>query len=317
MITIISLLLCAAFSTTGFAKDYTGKKILFVDSYHEGYSWSDGITKGVKQTLAGTGVELKVIRMDTKRNKDEAFIQAAAQKVKSVIESFKPDVVIAADDNASKYLIKPFYKNAALPFVFCGMNWDAGNYGFPYKNVTGMVEVAGVKELLETLQPYAQSDRIALLADDTLSSRKSVDNYQNVLGVTLTPFYAKTFAKWKDSYKKIQNEFDLLIVENVIGINDFDTKAGEEFAIANAKIPSGAIQGSNIPYAMLGYLKVAEEQGEWSAQTALKILDGTSPADIPVVKNKKGALVVNAKIAAQAGVELPYELIESAEKIIE
>ncbi|MCP4577871.1 MAG: hypothetical protein GY846_16480 [Deltaproteobacteria bacterium] len=80
------------------------------------------------------------------------------------------DVVIAADDNASKYLIKPFYKDAGLPFVFCGVNWDASNYGFPYRNVTGMIEVAGAKELVKILQGYAKGSRVALLADDTLSS---------------------------------------------------------------------------------------------------------------------------------------------------
>ena len=234
-----------------------------------------------------------------------------------MIESFKPDVVIAADDNASKFLIKPFYKDVALPFVFCGVNWHASNYGFPYKNVTGMVEVAGVKELLDTLKPYAKGDRIALLSDDTTSSRKNVDNYKNVLGVDLTEFLVNDMAEWKEAFKKIQGEFDMLIVENVIGINDFDAKAAEAFAIANAKIPSGAVQEENIPYALLGYLKVAEEQGEWSANAALKILGGTSPADIPIVKNQKGSLVVNARIMAATGIELPYELIESADKIIE
>ena len=46
-------------------------------------------------------------------------------KAKAEIDAFKPDVVIAADDNASKYLIEPYFKDAALPFVFCGVNWDA------------------------------------------------------------------------------------------------------------------------------------------------------------------------------------------------
>ena len=49
------------------------KKVLFIDSYHEGYDWSDGITRGVKSVLEGSGVNLKVIRMDTKRNNSEEF----------------------------------------------------------------------------------------------------------------------------------------------------------------------------------------------------------------------------------------------------
>ncbi len=81
-----------------------GKKVLFIDSYHEGYAWSDGVLKGVETGLDGKGVELQVVRMDTKRNTSDDFKQSAALKVKSVIEGFKPDVVISADDNAAKFV---------------------------------------------------------------------------------------------------------------------------------------------------------------------------------------------------------------------
>ena len=55
--------------------DYMGKKILFVDSYHQGYEWSDGIEAGLRHGLEGAGVELKIVRMDTKRNTDDEFRQ--------------------------------------------------------------------------------------------------------------------------------------------------------------------------------------------------------------------------------------------------
>ncbi len=29
-------------------ESYTGKTILYLNSYHEGYEWSDGITKGIR-----------------------------------------------------------------------------------------------------------------------------------------------------------------------------------------------------------------------------------------------------------------------------
>ena len=134
------------------ASTYAGKKILFIDSYHEGYAWSDGITRGVQSTLEGTGVNLKVIRMDTKRNTSDDFKKAAARKARAEIEAFKPDVVIAANDNASKFLIEPYFKNAELPFVFCGVNWDASVYGFPYSNTTGMVEVTPIPQIIDQLK---------------------------------------------------------------------------------------------------------------------------------------------------------------------
>lgn len=315
--TILCLALFLIISSVSMAADFNGKKILFIDSYHEGYPWSDGIVKGVQQSLGGTGVNLKIIHMDTKRNKGDVFMNEAVQKAKAVIESFKPDVVIAADDNASKYLIKPFYKDASLPFVFCGVNWDASNYGFPYKNVTGMVEVAGAKELVDLLQKHAKGSRVALLADNTLSSQKDADNYKSKLNIDVTPVLVDSLEEWKKNYKEIQNKFDILLVGNTVGINDFNEQEAEAFALENAKLPSGAVQRALMSYAILGYLKVPEEQGEWSAKTALKILDGASPADISIVKNTQGSLVINTRILKKTGINLPYELIGNAEEVIE
>ena len=54
-------------------------KCLFISSHHQGYAWSDGVERGLRATLDGK-CELKQFNMDTKRHKDEASIQKAAQE---------------------------------------------------------------------------------------------------------------------------------------------------------------------------------------------------------------------------------------------
>ncbi len=66
---------------------------------------------------------------------------------------------------------------------------------------------------------------------------------------------------------------------------------------------------------MNGYAKLADEQGEWAAQTALKILSGTPPSQIPMAKNVKGQLYVNLPIADKLGIDIPADLLEAAETI--
>ena len=187
-IIIISLVLCLLFSDTSLARSYDGKKVLYIDSYHQGYAWSDGITKGVEMKMKGTGVNLKIIRMDTKRNSDDEFKRDAAKKAKAVIKDFKPDVVIASDDNASKFLIKPYYKDADLPFVFCGVNWDAKVYDYPYKNVTGIVEVAPIPILIEQMELYANGKRIGFIGPDIITAQKEAANYRKVFGLKIIEY---------------------------------------------------------------------------------------------------------------------------------
>jgi len=313
----IGFLFIVSFASAGFAKGYNGKKVLFVDSYHEGYAWSDGIAEGVQKTLEGTGVELKIVRMDTKRNTGDAFKKEAAAKVKATIEAFKPDVVIVADDNASKYLVVPYFKDADLPFVFCGVNWDAAVYGYPYKNVTGMLEVTPTPQILEQLRPYAKGDRMGMIAPDIATARKEADNYRKIFGYEVTDYYAKDFEDWKKGFTELQGKVDMLILESDGGLYKDHADEMKAFVEANTRIPTGTAYDFMSSYALLTYAKVAQEQGIWSAETALRILDGTSPAEIPLVKNEKGVLIINIRIAKKIGAEIPFEILESADKVIE
>ncbi|NJN48193.1 MAG: ABC transporter substrate-binding protein [Candidatus Competibacteraceae bacterium] len=283
---------------------YAGKKILYINSYHLGYGGSDPITQGVEKVLGETGVELKIIYMDTKRNSGEEFSQQAALQAKAVIEEFQPDVVIASDDNASKYLIMPYYKDAELPFVFCGVNWDASVYGFPYKNVTGMIEVALVSEIRRHLDNYAKGKRIGFIAADTLSERKNLNYYVERFNIDFEKIYlTKTFAEWKEKFLSLQDEVDMIMMTTSAGIPDWDDEAAKNFVEENIRIPVGVEHLWEMPLALIGVTKDYEEMGIWSAHAALKILDGVSPDRIPIAANKNGYLWFNKRIAAKLGID--------------
>lgn len=282
---------------------YEGKKILYINSYHIGYEGSDPITDSIKAVLKNYPIELKIIYMDTKRNPAEEFSKVAALKARTTIEEFRPDVVIASDDNASKYLIMPYYKDAELPFVFCGINWDASIYGFPYKNVTGMIEVALVSEIFRHLKKYAKGDRIGFIAGDTLSERKNLEYYIKRFNIQFSQIYfAKTFDEWKKGYLKLQDEVDMAMMTSHVGILGWDDAQARDFAEQHVKIPIGTEHRWSIPFALMGVAKDFEEMGSWSARAALKILDGVPPSKIPITANKKGQLLFNARMAEKLGI---------------
>jgi ABC-type uncharacterized transport system substrate-binding protein len=312
----VLLLLCCFPVLTAAESPYAGKKILHIASYHEGFQWTDGINHGIENGLKDKGIDYKVFYMDTKRNPAEEWKQAEAANAKAFLEDFKPDVVVTSDDDAAKYLIVPHYKNADLPFVFCGINWDASPYGFPYENVTGMIEVELIPTIIGHLRQHAKGDRIGTLTTEGLSERKIIQNYSDILNIPVTQsYFAKTFAEWQESFLKLQTEVDMLIVLNYVGIADWDTEAAIKFVEENTKIPAGASFPWLVPFTLLGITNIPEEQGAWSAQAALKILDGTKPIDIPIVPNKEGKLFINMRIANQLGVQFNRSLLRTAEII--
>jgi hypothetical protein len=111
--------------------------------------------------------------MDTLRNNREAFKKRAGLRAKKAISNFSPDIVIASDDNASKYLIMPHFKDTPLPIVFCDIDNSAETYGFPYSNVTGMLEVPPTVRLVYSLKHFARIARVGYPAGNTSTNRKN------------------------------------------------------------------------------------------------------------------------------------------------
>lgn len=294
--------------------DYAGKKILWVDSYHEGYEWSDGIKDGVQRVLENSGVDLEIVRMDTKRNIAEEFGQQAGVDAEAAIKAFNPDVVIACDDNAQKYLVEPYLKDTDLPVVFCGVNWDASPYGYPASNITGMIEIDLVREMLDLLTPYAAGDRIAYLTGDNNTARKLFGIYNDrFFDGQLQEAFVTDFDEFKSEYLRLQDEVDMLYFGNNAGITDWDDAAAEAFILENTKIPSGSSYTWMAPYTMIIVGNSADEQGEWSAKTALSILDGIPVSDIPFAENKESTLVLNLDIADKLDVVFTPSVLRYAE----
>jgi len=301
------VLAAAAFSAVPAAAQ--GKRILHIDSYHKGNEWNDRIAAALVEVLTAAGDEVRVVHLDAKRRPGEEEKQASARRIRDLIEETRPDLVTLSDDDAAKYVLQPFFKGGALPFVFCGLNWDASVYGLPYPNTTGMVEVSPIPQIVSLLRRYARGARIGFLSEDTDTKRKEILHHKRLFGVNYDKtYFARTFAEWKQAYEQAQSEVDMLLVLGVGAIADFDTPAAAEFAERVSRIPTGTDFEWLMPVSAFGIAKSPEEQGRWAAQAALKILAGTPPARIPVTYNREGELIFNARIGRRLEIASPPHL---------
>ena len=280
---------------------------LFVSSYHSGYAWEDGVERGLHSKL-NDKCAITRFSMDTKRNTSVAHAKQAALQAKALIEKLKPEVVITADDAAAKYLIAPYYKNAAIPFVFCGINWTVSQYGFPFSNVTGMVEVAAVKPLFQkSYSIVGKIHQATYIGADTLTERKNLSHYKKVaskLNITLISKLVRTRAEWIKQYQQSQTS-QIIIIGSNAGIHDWDKS--KVLAAIKSYIHTLTVtnHGWMMPYSMLGMTKVPEEQGEWAGELALEILKGTKPSSIPIIPNRKFDLVINKRLIAMTRISIP------------
>lgn len=306
MVRTLLLLLALLFLTgTGpvRADHLAGKRVLHIDSYHEGNEWNDRIASAVREGFAGTGVDLRVIHLDTKRLSEPHRVKGAVEAALRTIEAFRPDVVTTSDDPVAREVIMPHFRDADLPIVFSGLNWDAGAYGLPYGNVTGMVEVSPIPQIVRLLRAHADGDRIGYIAEDTETKRKELAHHEKLFGLRYDAVYlVSSFADWVAAFRRAQTEVDMLVVLGVGALTDWDEAAARSLTEEETRIPTGTDFAWLAPYTLLAVAKVPEEQGRWVAETAKRILHGTRPADIPLAYNKEGELLFNSRIAARLGI---------------
>lgn len=292
-------------------------RIFWLESYHEGYAWTDSLQSAITSTLLGHDVELKIFHMDTKRNKSEKAILAAAHKAVSLIKNYKPDIVIASDDNASKYVVMPHFKNASLPIVFCGVNNSVDKYKYPYKNATGIIELDPISNLVFSLSRFKSVYKVGYLAGDTNTSRILYDMYSTQQTRFLCKqYFVTTFHDWKNAFLQAQNEMDILIVGNISAINGWNGSLAQQFVMSQTVIPTGCLLEFLTPYAFIGCIKLPEEQGRWAAQTALKVLDGTPIGDIEVARPHEYKLIINNSIAGKLGIKVPRSYLKKVDKFV-
>ncbi len=278
------------------------RRIFHLDSYAKGYGISDDTAAGIRSVLADRPVTLSTFFLDTKRRATEAELRESVARARTAIEEFKPDVLIASDDAAVKYVVSPFYKDGPFPVVFCGVNWSADPYGLPTANVTGMVEVVPVLETIELARKYFPGiSRLGVLSEDSLSEQNNkllLQPKYKALGLDVTYVTVKDYAGWKREFERLQGLVDIVYLPTNGAITDWNATDARAFVKAQTRKPVIASDDFMMPYAVFGLTKSQVEQGEWAARTALEILAGRKPSQIAVVRNRRRIAYVNATLAA-------------------
>jgi len=280
---------------------------LYINSYHQGYAWSDKIETAVLAGLQGH-CHVQVIRMDTKHHTSAAFGKKKALEIKAIMDANPPDVVIASDDNTSKYLLAPYFRNSHIPFVFCGINWTAQDYGYPYDNTTGMIEVSPIKDLLsEAKRMFQNIQRVAFIAVKGVHTDEKEFAWMSRIygrqGIQVVPFYVRTMAQWKQAYQQAQ-AFDFIVLNNIAGIADWNHQDAVAYLLTHSHKLTVTTYDFMAKYSMLSMTKCAKEQGEWAAQVAIYLLAGEKARDIPIVANEKYHLYMNPTLLAAASIRL-------------
>lgn len=294
------------------------KKVFYINSYHKGYSASDESMAGIFEVLNGKA-EIKVFFLDAKRKSDQKQIEQSVAAAMAQLASFEPDLIIASDDDAVKFIIAPYFKNKPVPVVFCGVNWSAAQYGLPVTNITGMLEVLPLRENLELMKAYyPKAKKLTVISENSVSERSNtslLDTLYRNVGFKAAYRLVENFEEWKQAFKEESEQADLIYLPTNGAVKGWDTTEAKRFVAAHIKIPVITCDDFMMPYAVYGLTKVAREQGLWAGTTALKILNGKDPSSIPVARNTQNRSLINTCLAGKVFFKPTRELLKRSQLI--
>ncbi|MDM8542060.1 ABC transporter substrate binding protein [Desulfococcaceae bacterium HSG7] len=331
---IVSILWSCDSTKQADEKNTAGKKIMLLHSYHAEYPWVADITKGVKQGLSDSGVEigknaaLDIFYMDTKRQTSENYKIKIGKEAINRIREQKPEIILAADDNAQKHVVSKM-KDEPFPFIFIGVNADPKKYGYlnsvdtPGHNVTGFIERERFEQTVALLRKLKSGiSRIAIICDNGPTGVPIISRIKTSagkLGLTVTDsLRTGSFDKWQTFVKQIQDNADALviIVYHTLKRMDGSHVPADEvlnWTIKHSKLPdigfwSWAVEGGILcSEAISGF-----QHGYEAAITALKVINGANVGEFPVGRPQKGETCINRARAEMLGITIPSDLMSAA-----
>lgn len=147
------------------------KRVLYLNSYHQGHVWADSLLKGIQSVLnLKNQVELYVENFDSQRFKDSLYTKEFSGYLLTKYLHAIPDLFLASDDAAAHLLLNIRSKlGLDIPLVLCGINDK--EYYTTFDNVYGVLETYPVDSTLgPLLRLFSDVMRVWVVSDSSQSS---------------------------------------------------------------------------------------------------------------------------------------------------
>jgi len=309
------------------AADLSGKKVVVVSSTHEAKAAETGylmVRDGINEAFKPAGIipiyqwaDMTYLASDEEKAKagDAAIAKARAEK---------PELVITLGDEALKFIGA---RIDDIPVVFAYI-WGAPNgLGMPKDNITGIIRTSYAADIWRLANKMLGVKTVGLISKKNIS----MEGIKGILEAR-APFLEKesgvlfkdmilceSFEDWKTAVTTFSHDFIYLADTSLIvkGGKEMPRQEVVRWTVDNAKVPVIAAADADVEAGALFSIVTSEHaNGKMAAESALEILNGAAPSQV-YKQSKKGKLLINAKTAQKYKVEIPYEILSTAEKIYE
>ncbi|MDY0020295.1 MAG: PAS domain S-box protein, partial [Anaerolineae bacterium] len=158
------------------------KRVLILNSYHPGLSWSDGEMAGVQAALPDN-VELSIEYMDAKRISTPSYWRLLYETYALKYRYVPFDVIITLDDDAFQFMLE-YHDRLFLktPVVFCGVSRFDPEMVAGRTLFTGIVQTIAPVETIEIgLKLRPNATHVLAITDNTTTGENDRDALESLI----------------------------------------------------------------------------------------------------------------------------------------
>jgi hypothetical protein len=304
-------------------------RILVLHSSQRSSTTVGKMDEGIRQTLDRNRQPMTVrwhyLGMDALPDEDHR--QDATKEGLRTLQQFKPDVVIAVDDEAQEYVMRRFAGLARPKVVFAAIDHEPAEYGYVgAANVTGVTEtlpLAAIRDLLQYVKK-GQPVRLAVLSDASPTGKGRVKQLQafDWAPHSVASVHAPTdFAAWQAAVKGMEGKADVVLM---LSHGRLPAGPGAAGAVPEAELiqwmETHSVplpMGTDIEYVQQGgglsVAPSAKSMGEVAAANALSWLKAKSAEPPPPAsQDTRYSIAARAAALRARNITLPSIYLEAA-----
>lgn len=273
------------------------KNVLILNSYHQGYKWTDDEVRGIVNGLfpEQDNIKIYIEYMGTKWNFSSDYLKELGVLYKKKFKQTGFNVIISTDDDAFNFLKK--YRDVVfgrVPVIFCGLNWVTPEKLRGMESVTGVNETTDISlNIYLMLKIHPEVKKIYVIIDSTTTGISVYNKLKEIMPqyegkLEIIPLYNYQMKDIISSVSTMKNDsLVLLTIFSMDGSGQFfEYNEYSDLICKNSRVPVYGLWDFYMGHGILGgNLANGYSQGVTAGNIALRVLKGNPVENIPVVMN--------------------------------
>lgn len=300
--------------TAGQPADTT--QILLLNSYHQGFDWTDMVTGAIRAELNHLDQlwAISIEYMDSRHYPMPEYKEMLHQLYRYKYQNKKLDLIIVSDNYALNFIIK--YRAELFgkaPIVFCGIGDFKAEMIAGLDQITGVVENYELEQTIELIERvHPEAKHIAILSDSADIDRRGIRDEIQRITEHQHRFEYFIIENW--DFINLKEKLDALPKNTIIIRLTYpetwdgtwiQPETAAKFWQEICDRPSYTSLGHRVEYGVIGgIINTGDLHGATVAKMALRILRGEPASQIPIMYRSPSASIFDYTQLKKYGIKI-------------